>query len=106
MIGQMFSDACEQEAPDLWYRVSRIPDGGPPGTVAPARRSHSGPTVSSSSCGAPQREPGHVSPPDAQPLALTALPGLSPDGGRSDLLQDAQAPPARSPSPPDRPPRV
>jgi hypothetical protein len=102
-VGQMFSEACDGSAPDLWYRVSREP-ADPAGSLAAARRGHGG--SAPSSCGAPPSPSRHVTPPDVQPLALTTLPVLGLDSAPTDLPRDAQAPPGRTLAPPDRPPRV
>ena len=101
--GPMLSGECDQTPPDLWYRVSRVPTGGPAGALALDRRSS--PIGFASSCGAPPATPQHAATPDAQPLALVAVPVLLADDAGIDFLFDAQAPPGRCLVPPDRPPR-
>jgi hypothetical protein len=102
-LGPMLSDECDQAPPDLWYRVSRFPDGGPAGTLAAARRP-TGDRVASS-CGTPPSAPTRAVTPDAQPIALVAVPVFVATGDAVDLPTDAQAPAGRALVPPDRPPR-
>jgi hypothetical protein len=98
------SGECEEPpALDLWYRVSRSPDSElPAGSLAPApRRARGGRGLTAG--GAP--DPGHLSAPDVQPLALVALPGLVPATGRDFADVTRREIPARALAPPDRPPR-
>src|SRR5580765_5324731 len=61
--------------PDLWYRVSQFPESERTGsTLTVGHRARGG--RAASSCGAPPSDSGHLAPPHAQPLALTALPVL------------------------------
>jgi hypothetical protein len=89
---------------NLWYRVSRSPDSElPSGSLAPApRRARPGRSLSAG--GAP--DVGHLSAPDVQPLALTALPGLAPAAARSRTDVSTWTIPTRTLAPPDRPPRA
>jgi hypothetical protein len=98
------SECDEQPTLNLWYRVSRSPDSElPAGSLAPApRRARTGRSLSAG--GAP--DPGHLSAPDVQLAALTALPGLVPADARDRADVTTQTIIARAIAPPDRPPRA
>jgi hypothetical protein len=98
------SSECDEPTLNLWYRVSRYADSElPAGSLAPApRRTHVGHGLSAG--GAP--DPGHLSAPDVQPAALTALPGLAPADARDRAAVSTQTIVARAIAPPDRPPRA
>ncbi|HVV48177.1 MAG TPA: hypothetical protein VHO06_00825 [Polyangia bacterium] len=90
---------------NLWYRVSRSPDSEmPAGSLAPAPRRTRGAHLVSA--GGTHDVGGHLSPPQLQPLALVALPGLAPGDGRDFSTVSTRAIPARAIAPPDRPPRA
>jgi hypothetical protein len=97
-------ECSEPPVLDLWYRVSRSPDSElPAGSLAPApRRARTGRSLSAG--GAP--DPGHLSAPDVQLAALTALPGLVPADARDRADVTTQTIIARAIAPPDRPPRA
>ena len=103
--GPIASGECDEAPLDLWYRVSRSPDSEQPnGAIAPpAHRARAGRGVS---CGTRPADPGHLAPPDVQPVALFALPGLAPAIDRNHFLAGAQPLPLRTLTPPDRPPRA
>jgi hypothetical protein len=103
--GPIASGECDAAPLDLWYRVSRLPDNERPnGSLAPSpRRARTG---RGSSCGGGPLDPGHLTAPDVQPVALFALPGSAPAGARSLVFRDTQALPLRALAPPDRPPRA
>jgi hypothetical protein len=103
--GPIASGECDEAPLDLWYRVSRSPDSEQPnGAIAPpAHRARAG---HGDSCGSGPADPGHLAPPDVQPVALFALPGLVPASVRGRFLVGAQPLPLRTPTPPDRPPRA
>jgi hypothetical protein len=96
---------CEQAAPlDLWYRMSRFAEVDPGSAgAAPARRPQASRGVVSAD--APQT-PAQISPPQAPPVALFAVPGLLPLHVPSHFDGDARALPARAIAPPERPPRA
>jgi hypothetical protein len=98
----LLSGDCDQAPPDLWYRVSRVPTG-PAGTLAAERRQNASRLASSFT--APPARPEHAATPDAQPIALVAVPVLAAGGAVADFPIDAQAPPGGCLVPPDRPPR-
>jgi hypothetical protein len=99
------SGECESAPLDLWYRMSRPTDSEQPnGSLAPGpRRARAG---RGSSCGGGPVDPGHLTMPDVQPLALFALHDLVPQSARNGLLWDTQSLPLRTLAPPDRPPRT
>jgi hypothetical protein len=98
------SECDEQPTLNLWYRVSRSPDSElPAGSLAPApRRARTGRSLSAG--GAP--DPGHLSAPDVQPAALSALPGLVPADAGDRAAMTTRTIVARAIAPPDRPPRA
>ncbi|HEY5089617.1 MAG TPA: hypothetical protein VIK30_06590 [Polyangia bacterium] len=103
--GPIASGECDEAPLDLWYRVSRSPDSEQPnGAIAPpAHRARAGRGVS---CGSGPADPAHLAPPDVQPVALFALPGLVPASVRGRFLAGTQPLPLRTLTPPDRPPRA
>ncbi|HEY7370805.1 MAG TPA: hypothetical protein VIF57_01410 [Polyangia bacterium] len=95
---------CEAAPLDLWYRMSRFADVDPGSVGAgPARRVRANPTLAS--CDAP-KAPAQVSPPQAPPVALFALPALLLVQVPPYFDADAHALPARALAPPERPPRA
>jgi hypothetical protein len=100
--GPMLSGECDQAPPDLWYRVSRVPIG-PAGTLTAEQRRAADDLASSFT--APPATPKRAATPDAQPLALVAVPALTAGDAGAELPIDTQAPPGRCLVPPDRPPR-
>ena len=98
------SGECSEPPLNLWYRVSRFPDSEQPtGSLVPAPRgAHGNRAITSRG---PQ-DVGHWSAPDLQPLALFAVPGLAPSGGRNLSDISSRTVPARALAPPDRPPRA
>src|SRR6266540_5481558 len=101
-IGQIFSDACDQSPPDLWYRVSREPDAGPAGTLSAARRQTA--SRATASCGGVPADPRAAwAPSDAQPVALVALPTFAAHTVAADSSPDTKHGPARHLVPLDRP---
>jgi hypothetical protein len=100
--GPMLSGDCDATPPDLWYRVSRVPIG-PAGTLTAEQRRAADDLASSFT--APPATPKRAATPDAQPLALVAIPALTAGDAGAELPIDAQAPPGRCLVPPDRPPR-
>jgi hypothetical protein len=103
--GPIASSECDNVPLDLWYRVSRSPDSERPnGALVPTpRRARAG---HGSSCGGSPADPGRLAAPDVQALAIFALPGLLPGGARGHRLAGPLAPPSRTLTPPDRPPRA
>lgn len=91
--------------PDLWYRASRLADGPlrKDGGLLPAKHRRDTRTASSFD---PPREPAQLSAPDLQPLALFALPSLSPLAGPAEIAASEEKLPRRALAPPDRPPRA
>ena len=99
---------CESTPLDLWYRMSRFAEVDP-GSVGAgagagsARRVHATPTLAS--CDAP-KAPAQLSPPQAPPAALFAVPALLLVQVPPYFDADAHALPGRALAPPERPPRA
>lgn len=91
--------------PDLWYRASRLADGPfrKDGGLLPAKHRRDTRTASSFD---PPREPAHLTAPELQPLALFALPSLSPEDRPAKTATSEEKLPRRALAPPDRPPRI
>jgi hypothetical protein len=103
--GAVASGECSEPPLNLWYRVSRFPDGErPPGSLAPAPRGARGGRALTAG-GA--NDVGHLTAaPHLQPIALFALPGLVPASVRNFADVSTREIPTRALAPPDRPPRV
>lgn len=101
------SGECSEPPLALFYRyfVSRTPESeAPTGSLAPApRRARASHGLSARGA---QDVGGHLSAPDVQPLALVALPDLTPGSERGLHEGSARAIPTRALAPPDRPPRT
>ncbi|HVV15837.1 MAG TPA: hypothetical protein VHH90_01435 [Polyangia bacterium] len=97
------SGECSEAPGAFWYRVSRYPESElPAGRLTPStRRAHSAGTAAG---GLP--DVGHFTKSMTQPVALVALPALFPVLARRFDHTCAQALPARTLAPPDRPPRA
>ncbi|HEY6477814.1 MAG TPA: hypothetical protein VI456_14655 [Polyangia bacterium] len=97
-------ECTEPPVLNLWYRVSRSPDGElPAGSLVPApRRARTARSLSAG--GAP--DVGHLSAPDVQPAALCALPGLAPADAHDGADVTTRTIILRAIAPPDRPPRA
>jgi hypothetical protein len=91
--------------PDLWYRASRLVDGPfrKDGKLLPAKQRREARAASSFD---PPREPASLTAPDLQPVALFALPILSPPERPSGAPAAEVESPGRALAPPDRPPRA